>query len=136
MKGELTKEFDANGQITYAFDRQDNPDVGAWVNCYEEKYEYNEAGNLKGSRYWIYEYTVENKKLAEVSEEYIYDNNQNIVDSYYQTGQGTSEDDWVNVSRFTYKFEQDTVRVEKLAYRWDGVYRWLPSLCIPYIKTL
>ncbi|RGN50912.1 MULTISPECIES: T9SS type A sorting domain-containing protein [unclassified Bacteroides] len=120
LKGELTKEFDANGQITYAFERQDNPDVGAWVNCYEEKYEYNEAGNLKGSRYWIYEYTVENKKLAEVSEEYIYDNNQNIVDSYYQTGQGTSEDDWVNVSRFTYKFEQDTVRVEKLAYRWDG----------------
>lgn len=61
-----------------------------------------------------------------MSEDYVFNDHHNVIDSYYCNGQGTSEDDWLYATRFTYDYDCDTVRVSKFQYVWDGA-DWQPS---------
>ena len=75
---------------------------GVWTSLYEEAYSWDTVGNLLGSQYWEY---VDGQKLAYIAEEYVYDTDNNVIESHHAFGQGTGADDWINVSRFTYIYE-------------------------------
>lgn len=120
LNGKLTKQYDTKGNLVYDIESKDIDDGMGMLTYYDDAYTYDERGNMLTSKSWTYTKDKENKRLAEISEQLVYDNNNNVIDAYYQQGQGTSDNDWVNATRFTYQYEQDTVRVEKLGYRWDG----------------
>ena len=117
-EGRLTKRYDAAGNLVYDFETKYSD--GRWNAQYSDEYEYDEEGRMTLSRTYLYEDGYEDRPLASSSEERIYDDNDNVIEAFYQMGQGTGPDDWMNTTRFTYVFEQDTVCVEQLAYMWDG----------------
>ena len=119
LTGKLTKHFDKDGRLTFVNEKQ-IVDGLFWCDFYDEYYSYDERGNMLGSTYYIYDRDEKNTRYADIAEEYLYDDFNNIVDSYYYYGAG--EDEWVPTTRFTYAFERDTIRVEKLAYMWNGEY--------------
>ncbi len=118
LDGLVTKRFDMNGKLIFKTEKQKNGDI--MPTLYDEFYTYDNDGFLTGSKFYKYDKDAANKRYADIAETIIYDKNHNIVDSYYAIGQGTGEEDWLNTTRFTYKYEQDTVRTEKMGYRWDG----------------
>ena len=101
-------------------------DTNEWTPQFEENYEYTEDFKLKSSIYYKYSQDAEHKKLADIREEYIFDDHGNIVDSYYQMGKDTGGDDWQYTSRFIYEYENDSVRINKYNYRWNGS-EWKPG---------
>lgn len=101
-------------------------DTNEWTPQFEETYDYTSDFKLKSSIYYNYTQDAEHKKIADIREEYIFDDHGNVVDSYYQMGKGTGADDWEYTSRFTYEYENDTVRINKLNYRWVNG-EWTPG---------
>ena len=115
MTGELIKKYNANGDIVYAFEKKIEDGKDSYK--YEEEYSYDTDKYLLSSTFWLFD--ENNAKLADIHEEIVYDDNHNIIDSKYSNGQGTGENDWINISRCTYAYENN-VRTEKLAYRWEN----------------
>ena len=115
MTGELIKKYNANGDIVYAFEKKIEDGKDSYK--YEEEYSYDTDKYLLSSTFWLFD--ENNAKLADIHEEIVYDDNHNIIDSKYSNGQGTGENDWINISRYTYAYENN-VRTEKLAYRWEN----------------
>lgn len=116
-EGHLTRRRDSRGNEVWV--HEEKLRQGNWTKLYDESYEYDERNNLTKSRYWKYDES-DGRRLADIGEDNKFDAFNNIVESTYCAGQGSDENDWVNTTHFTYKFECDTVRVEKLSYFWDG----------------
>lgn len=117
-EGRVTETYNKNGKLVSKVEVKNQ--LGKWLYQYAEEYTYTAAGDMETSCTYAYENGDPDKRRADVREQLVYDGNHNIIDSYYSQGQGTSDDDWMNVSRFTYAYEQDTVRVEKMSYAWNG----------------
>lgn len=117
-EGRLTQQYNKDGKIINAIEAKYS--LGRWVYQYSDEYTYDDDGYVVLSCSYRYEDGELEKCRADIKEQLVYDENHNIVDSYYAQGQGTGDDDWLNVSRFTYAYEQDTVRVERMAYMWNG----------------
>lgn len=113
LRQDFWEEYNKLGLATYAIEKKLID--GVWLNLYEEVYEYDAVGNLLESKYWYFD---GDQKFADVFEEYVYDNNNNVIESRHALGQGTGAEDWLNTSRFTYGYENN-IRTEKLAYMWD-----------------
>lgn len=118
LEGLLTKRFDKNGNLTFATEKKLQGDI--MPTLYDENYTYDNDGYMLTSKAYRYDSDATNKRYADIAETIVYDENHNIIDSYYDMGQGTGEEDWLKTTRFTYKYEQDTVRTEKMGYRWEG----------------
>lgn len=114
-EGHLKKRYDAAGHVIYAY--EEKYEGSQWVSKYEEEHFYDEAGNELTSFHYMFD---DNVRRNDIRLENLYDENNNIIDNYNYNGTGSGEDDWEPYTRFTYAYEQDTVRVEKLAYFWDG----------------
>lgn len=115
IQGKLERHFDINGNMIYR--KESHLRNGEYKDLYEEVYRYDKNGRYLGAQYWSF--NKDNKKLADIAEEYIYDERGNVIETIHQCGQYTGEDDWRYTNRFTYAYEND-IRVEKLAYRWNG----------------
>ena len=113
FRKDLWVEYNTLGLETYVIEK--HLIDGVWTSLYEEAYSWDTVGNLLGSQYWEY---VDGQKLAYIAEEYVYDTDNNVIESHHAFGQGTGADDWINVSRFTYIYENN-VRIEKMAYMWN-----------------
>lgn len=111
---------------TYQYEQKLYNEEDGWTPLFEYVFTYTDDFQLKSSRMYRYSEDADHKKLADMSEDYVFDDHHNIVDSYYQMGQGTAEDDWVYTTRFMYDYDCDTVRVSKFQYVWDGA-DWQPS---------
>lgn len=111
---------------TYKYEKKLYNEEDGWTPLFEYVDTYTDDLQLKSSRMYYYSSDADHKKLADISEDYIFDDHHNVIDSYYCNGQGTSEDDWVYATRFTYDYDCDTVRVGKFQYVWDGA-DWQPS---------
>lgn len=89
-----------------------------WYRITDEYYTYDGNENMLKAKFYVYDQEDGNERHAYITEEYVYDKHNNIIDSFYANGVG--EDEWEPATRFTYRFECDTVRVEKLGFIWDG----------------
>lgn len=105
---------------TYLYESIKPWDTNEWTPQFEYTYNYTKDLKLESSVAYNYTQDSEHRKIADISEQYIFDDHGNIVDSYYKMGQGNSADDWMYTSRFTYEYENDSVRINKLNYRWDA----------------
>lgn len=105
---------------TYLYETVKPWDTNEWTPQFEYTYNYNKDLKLESSVAYNYTQDSEHKKIADISEQYIFDDHGNVVDSYYKMGQGTGADDWQYSSRFTYEYENDSVRINKLNYRWNA----------------
>lgn len=111
---------------TYQYEQKLYNEEDGWTPLFEYVFTYTDDFQLKSSRMYRYSDDADHKKLADISEDYVFDDHHNVIDSYYRNGQGTSEDDWVYTTRFMYDYDCDTVRVSKFQYVWDGA-DWQPS---------
>ena len=115
-EGRLVKRYDADGNLIYDFEAKF--ENGQWVNKYTDEYAFDGSGNEILSCSYMFD--ANNERYNDLRMEMAYDGNNNLIASDNYMGTGSGEDDWEPMTRFTYAYEQDTVRVEKLAYIWDG----------------
>ena len=107
--------YNAAGNETYMYSQHLRNNVLA--DYQKSTNEYDDDQNLVDYKMWT---SRNGKWLAGQRITYSYDGNGMVTEQLSQRGQNTGEDDWVNYNRFDYAYEQDTVLVERLQYKWDG----------------
>lgn len=125
--------YNAQGVRTWVLQQMQNPEATEMNDYYEEKYRYDERGNLLYSASWDWEDGI---RKPTIEENNTYDADNNIIESYYRSGNSgggivigspqkaaghepQDDEGWVNTSHFTYKYENG-YRIEKMGYRWNG----------------
>ncbi len=116
----VTKQYNAQGNEIYFFEKHIDPTLTNLLNYAEEKTVYDDRQNIIEYKTYKFDREDNNKKLAMQCQLYDYDDYNNIIKYTVQRGQNTGEDDWVNYSYFTYTYEQDSILVDTRAYKWDG----------------
>lgn len=112
---ELITRYNASGKETYMLEKRLSD--GVWQSEFETVVEYDADGYETKLINWVFENNV---KLADIQEETSYDAAHNVIESIYQMGLGTGEDDWVNLTKFTYGYANGDVRISKFGYRWTA----------------
>ena len=115
-----TKRYNAQGNEIYFFEQHIDPMLTTLLNYLEEETTYDDKQNIIEYKTYKFDRNDNNKKLAATRQLYSYDDYNNAIELTTQRGQNTGEDDWVNYTHFTYAYEQDSIRIEEKAYRWDG----------------
>lgn len=127
------ERYNAKGLRTWLFNRMQSLDGTEMNDNYEEKYTFDERGNLTYSAVWDWK---DGKRTPTIEEKNTYDANDSIIESYYRQGKGNGsipfgtsqkvagyeeqdDKDWENTSHFTYTYKNG-VRTEKLKWKWNG----------------
>lgn len=126
------ERYNAEGLQIWRLQQLQNSDGTEMNDYFEEKYRYDERGNLTYSAVWDW---VDGIRTPTIEENHTYDIDNNIVESYYRSsnngiiiisnpqkaaGYETQDDEgWVNTSHFIYKYENGH-RISKMGYRWNG----------------
>lgn len=116
----VTKQYNAKGNMIYLFEQHIDPMLTTLLNYSEEATTYDDRQNVLEYKTYKFDRNDNNKKLAAARQLYVYDDYNNVIELTTQRGQNTGEDDWVNYTHFVYAYEQDSIRIEEKAYRWDG----------------
>lgn len=137
-----TEILDNAGRQTYILDKMYDYTQGKLLNDYERVTTYNGNGDILTEKTYSFKTDEANTRQGDLWVENEYDEHYNITGTINRNGgstgiplgapalQGTSGEggdtyddgiDWQYSSKFEYFYEQDTVRVKKLGYRWqDG----------------
>lgn len=119
--GTLETDVNAAGNVLFKTEAKTydwTAESPTWFRIGDEYYTYDGNENMLSSKLYLYTQDEENAREAYISEYDTYDGHNNLIEAFFYNGVG--EDEWEPSTHFTYKFECDTVRVEKLAYMWDG----------------
>lgn len=122
--------YNAQGLQTWILNQMQNLEGTEMLDNYEEKFAYDDRGNLTYSASWDW---VDGVRKPSVEENNTYDADNNIIESYYRgsslkpfgsaqkaPGHESQDDEgWNNVSHFIYKYENG-LRTEKLKWQWNG----------------
>ena len=131
--------YNAQGLKTWWLQQMQNADATEMNDLFEEKYEYDERGNLLYSAVWDW---IEGIRTPTVEERNTYDTDNNIIESYFREAdaggsipigsprkgpghEAQDDEGWKNTSHFTYKYENGE-RIEKLGWRWNNS-DWSPN---------
>lgn len=132
-----TELYDKNGWQTYGLDKMYNYMYGKLFNDQEIIKTYNENGDVLTEKSYTFDSDEANTRQGNLWVENEYDELYNIIGTVnrMQGSMGTpfgapatragedSEDDgidWQYTTKFEYFYEQDTVRVKKLGYKWQN----------------
>jgi hypothetical protein len=105
------------GKFTYQIEARDWFGDG-WEYDYEEVYEYDNQGRRVKEIFWTF---LDNEKFADISAEFTYDDNDNIIKSIFYMGQYTGEDDWVLAATFLYEYDQYNYEIRRYRYAGEGL---------------
>lgn len=115
-----TKRYDTEGNEVYSFEKHIDATLTDLLNYMEEVTVYDDKQHIIEYKSYKFDRNDNNKKLAVQHQLYVYDVNDNVIEFTAQRGQNTGDNDWVNYTHFTYAYEQDSIRIEEKAYKWDG----------------
>ena len=132
-----TELYDKNGWQTYGLDKMYNYMYGKLFNDQEIIYTYNENGDVLTEKSYNFDSDEANTRQGNLWVENEYDELYNITGTVNRmpgftntplgspstrAGEDGSDDgiNWQYTTKFEYFYEQDTVRVKKLGYRWQN----------------
>lgn len=119
-----TDKYNADGYLLFQNEKVKDDQTGKMLNYTETEYAYDENNRLTSQLDWTYNQDEANARLSNIASYYTYDSYGNPIEGLFKNGtamQGlTSGEDWVNYSKFTYRYEQDSICVNKTKYLWDG----------------
>lgn len=131
-----TEVFDAEGRQTYILDKMYDYAAQKLLNDYERVTTYNANGDILTEVTYSFDNDEANTRKGELAVYNTYDDKNNIVETVNMMGAsggskplgspamataaGDDGVEWENTTRFEYFYEQDTIRVKKLGYRWTG----------------
>ena len=130
-----TELYDKNGWQTYGLDKMYNYMYGKLFNDQEIIYTYNENGDVLTEKSYTFDSDETNTRQGNLWVENEYDELYNLTGTVNRmpssmgtpfgsagtrAGEDGSDDgiNWQYTTKFEYFYENDTVRVKKLGYRW------------------
>lgn len=123
---ETTKQYNHAGNMTYFLERHYDTATNKLADYDKQLYFYDDDQNEIGYEMYKPNRAAGTGWLASSKAEYVRNAAGKVVDQITMRGQNTSDNDWVNNTRFTYAYDQDTILVDKKSYFFSGE-EWTPS---------
>jgi hypothetical protein len=119
VNGETTEEYDAAGNKLREYIKHVNDAVNRDLQEYQEYvWTYDERGNQLSETSYV---PGANGLVAYIKVEMTYNDKNFKTEQFGWNGQGTGRDDWKQSNHFTYGYDQDTILVSQMCYKYkDG----------------
>lgn len=116
---ETTEEYDAAGNKLREYIKHVNDAVSRDLQEYQEYvWTYDERGNQLSETSYV---PGANGLVAYIKVEMTYNDKNFKTEQFGWNGQGTGRDDWKQSNHFTYGYDQDTILVSQMCYKYkDG----------------